>query len=362
MAKLVFVHGVNTRTGGGYDKRKKRRHQKFREICFRTEKVEFFEPYWGKFGVPVDEFVTIPDPRRPSPDWLVKERHVSDSRLLVERATVDFVGVVNAIGVRIAESDLSGAEAWSDAIGEMLVSVPEASGEGGEAPGWVAECKTDADLLERLQSEVVRATPSDKQAMLDAKAAIFGGMLPSFLERLIRGLTPAVAVFTGDILCYHHDGSARRNIQEVVTQSIVDAQCSHDPGRLILVGHSLGGVILYDLLTNECVVEQIEAATGKPLQVDLFLGVGTQVGLFREFGTVAPLPDGLIGRDGKVRYWWNVYAPLDALAFRAAPVFPDCHDYQVDIDAGIINAHTAYFSSALFYKKLSRRLEATWSA
>ena len=56
-------------------------------------------------------------------------------------------------------------------------------------------------------------------------------------------------------------------------------------------------------------------------------------------------------------HWFNIYDPVDVLAFKAAPVFADV-DEQADIEyltgADVLKAHGEYFGRASFYDVLSK--------
>ena len=56
MTQLVFVHGVSVRNEPGdqdYEKDVARRRKSFQEMGLGGGAVEFYDPYWGKFGAPV---------------------------------------------------------------------------------------------------------------------------------------------------------------------------------------------------------------------------------------------------------------------------------------------------------------------
>ena len=150
-------------------------------------------------------------------------------------------------------------------------------------------------------------------------------------------------------------GPSRRGIRAIVHSSLVEA-CRQAEGPLVLVGYSLGAVILYELLANETVVRQIEADAGRDLRVDLFLTVGCPLGFFREINLVPAAPAGMTGPDGLIRNWLNCYGRYDLLGFKCGPVFPAASDFELRLDANIVNAHTAYFRHPDFFRRLRKRM------
>lgn len=177
-------------------------------------------------------------------------------------------------------------------------------------------------------------------------------------------LTPKIAIFVGDVFEYLKAGSARTNIRTTVMSAIGEAarKARSTNEKLIVVGHSMGGVILYDLLSDAGVIAQLNAALGFEFKADLLLTVGSQVALFEELkvytgsssiypGTApkAPMPSSIAA-------WWNVFNKMDVLSFVAESVFQGPVDWSVDTSAGVLDAHSAYFSNMVFYTRLNARL------
>ncbi|MBA3069157.1 MAG: hypothetical protein FP825_11835 [Hyphomonas sp.] len=359
MVRLVFVHGVSTRRGPTYDAAVAARHRRFRRDSFPGRTVTFFDPYWGEFGVGQSEFATIPDSDRPDPDWLTALTLARGSQQLLTRAKQDPAGVIAALGVlcadlAIRENDPA-LEALGDAISNLFVHAPQM-----QMPLLLARCSNDLDLMEHLTGMALAA---QGLRTADEAAAGYAEMLLSeTLIQLARHLSAPVGVFTGDVLHYMRCGAARRGTRAAVYRSLVEAGRSAADGPLVLIGYSLGAVILYELLADETVVRQIEAETGRPFRVDLLLTVGAPLGLFREINMVPAAPAGMCGPNGLVRSWLNTYARYDLLGFRCRPVFPAAADFEIDLDAGIVNAHTSYFLHRGFYRRLRAHLPETVSA
>jgi pimeloyl-ACP methyl ester carboxylesterase len=129
-------------------------------------------------------------------------------------------------------------------------------------------------------------------------------------------------------------------------------QLGADDPKLIIVGHSLGGVISYDILTH----------FDPTLEVDVFVTVGSQVALFEEMGLYkhalppANAPADRLARPANIKRWMNVLDPNDAFSFRAEGVYAGVTDFKYDTGYGLMQAHSGYFHRPSFYRRLGERL------
>jgi len=133
-------------------------------------------------------------------------------------------------------------------------------------------------------------------------------------ERLNRQLTR----FLGDVFVYLNERGrigSEGPIVAVVRKAIEMAPRVHDDEPLIVVTHSMGGNILYDLITH----------FWPTLTVDAWISVGGQVGQFEEMklfhasDKTITAPKKVTGLEKRVKYWLNVYDPADALSFLVPP-------------------------------------------
>ena len=124
---------------------------------------------------------------------------------------------------------------------------------------------------------------------------------------------------------------------------------------LIIIGHSLGGVISYDLLTHF-----------RPnLIVDLFVSVGSQVSQFEEMklfkisdkvGYPGPLGK-KVPKPANIKHWINVYDEVDIFSYSCDRIFDGVQDYPYDTKTYVVKAHGAYFEQARFYERLRARID-----
>jgi pimeloyl-ACP methyl ester carboxylesterase len=154
----------------------------------------------------------------------------------------------------------------------------------------------------------------------------------------------------------------RQPIQEVVTAALksADAKRNRADPTLVVIGHSMGGNILYDLLTSRL---------AGAIEVDAFVTVGSQVGLFKELelytedarnaGATSPASTAapqLVEKPAAVGTWINVFDPLDVLGFAIEGVFKDVHDFAFSNGGSVLETHSLYFFRPAFHERLGVRL------
>ncbi|HEQ0106145.1 TPA: hypothetical protein VDW71_006151, partial [Pseudomonas aeruginosa] len=168
--------------------------------------------------------------------------------------------------------------------------------------------------------------------------------------------------FLGDIFVYltTRDQTGPTSILADVLAKLQEAHAARTPedDKLVVVGHSLGGLLAYDALTHYV----------PDIRVDYFITVGSQVALFEEMtlckisklGVPTNPPSDRLPKPSNVGRWINVYDTNDVFSFRTEGVFLDAEDYKFDTGYGLLGAHGGYFLSPSFYKRLAKRvMEAT---
>lgn len=119
--------------------------------------------------------------------------------------------------------------------------------------------------------------------------------------------------------------------------------------ELVVIGHSMGGVILCDIVT----------CYGKDIPIDVLITVGSQFPLFADLqmfpGTSgAQLP---IAKPENVKHWINIFDPHDFLGYPASHMFSGVSDYHLPTYEIGASTHTNYFNRRSFYFQLARRLQ-----
>jgi|TARA_R110000868_G_scaffold50429_15_gene161209 hypothetical protein len=363
--QVVFVHGVNTRDlgDGEYERWVSGRSDRLRRLAFGG-KADIRNPYWGKFGLATKSLLSLPSGRREVGPLSAGPKSLSaaDDRI-VAVARHDFEAAIGSLSAAaIARVTLNGSEDARHAIEDFWMAVAEYA-EDEPAPVWLAEVSSTGQLVARLRREVTLANATFSLS----SGAQTGGTkplaLPAFdgnafaADRARALMSGYLAQFVGDALMFFARRDTSLEVRRAITEEIVGAArvARSNSQPLVLIGYSMGGGILHELLTDPTEVAAMETQLGAALEIDLFLSVGTQIGLFAELGQFA------VPGDGKplavpINHYWNVYDYHDTLAFLCGPVLEGAEDFEVKTAAGVVNAHGAYFDSALFFRRLHLKL------
>lgn len=403
---VVFVHGVSNRSGAEYQRSKDARDRALKETVLRRPDGapydgHIIEGYWGDLGAPVDGGIrSLPGTKHvalgPQSDLTVNGAILAafGEEFLAEIANVSPTEAVELLFLGIeAEAEASGYElppellrfgAAAAVIAENLekeglglaarsndealinlIKLVRSRGEtksfvglgGGDEVKWLksglnfltaAATGAASNVAHRVQS-----TTGNARRLLSLTA------LSTFRPSLSRD----AGLFLGDAFVYltsrgtpEVPGSIPLRIGERLREGI-ELRTPDDP--LIVIGHSLGGVILYDILTGFPPV----GTSNDGFCIDALVTVGSQVGVFAELGrfivqggSPALDPGKKLPRPILVRQWLNVYDRTDIFAFRAEAVFDGVFDYDFSNATGTLSSHGAYLRSPIFWERLRVRL------
>ncbi len=159
-------------------------------------------------------------------------------------------------------------------------------------------------------------------------------------EALVAGAGPGV----GDILLYQRRGAA---ILDAIEAEIVRLAAGGEP--VIALGHSLGGIMLVDLLSRP-------RAAGL-LPVARLITVGSQSPAFFKCDALDTMrPGAALPPGAPFTPWLNVYDRNDFLSFCATRCFPGepagIEDFEIRSGVSFPDAHSAYFRQAAFFAKI----------
>jgi hypothetical protein len=175
--------------------------------------------------------------------------------------------------------------------------------------------------------------------------------------KLLRSkLHENAALFFGDMMTYLNERGASRDdagpIATNVMTKIDEALAAPSRTPLVIVAHSMGGNIVYDILSQ----------FRPDLSCDALVTVGSQVGLFEELcllvkGKTDGCPDlAKVAALPNVSRWINVFDYNDVLGFAASRIFNGVDDYAYSTGKGVVKAHSSYFVMPSFYRRLAARL------
>jgi hypothetical protein len=199
--------------------------------------------------------------------------------------------------------------------------------EPGTAPPLVLDSVIRARLVEDIAAAMApvargRVTDWAKSKMMDFAKERATAIVADRRTALMGGSTPGI----GDILAYQRRG-------EPIRQMVADALSGARP-PVVAVGHSLGGIILVDLLSD----------AERPA-VDLLVTAGSQSPLFYVIDALAflrldqPQP-------APFTPWLNIYDRQDFLSFYATQAFAGVNvitDEAVNSETPFPASHSAYW-------------------
>jgi len=393
---IVFVHGVNTRKGPAYDAgilvidAFVRKYLSKATIGGRVlaRPVTTF-PYWGDLGMRFAyNMASLPRPQMQAlggtADAVMQSvlGHVRDAfpalpadnplTALARKRLPLAVDVINHLALQaVAPGD-------EQAVAAFVVAA-SAYAEANPQPAWLAQVHSDQDLLNQLAVHV--QPPAGVQA-LGGFGTVFNRIKVSAvkLSQAVKGaagkaidkagdfastkllassrdaLNETLGRFFGDVFIYLSSRGDKANpgkIPALILDACDTARAAAPDEPLIVMGHSLGGVISMDVLSH----------FRPEMDVDLFVTVGSQVAHFEEM-KLYRASDPAIGAPGKARTpanikrWINIFDEVDVFSYSVDRVFD-----RVDVDAPYdtqtytIKAHGAYLEQDRFYQRLRARID-----
>lgn len=409
---VVFVHGVNVRESAAYEANVAERNLRIQELLLRPllpnpAAVRFFTPYWGRFAASLAwDGASLPNgaapalgsrsifyAEQPLVEQLLSGSDISlpddPNRTVLTVAQASFADAVdllfalagNQISVESNPADLTSLLRLSAAVYDYVDQNPR--------PAWLAMMQNDQEFITRLRTEVEQRLPPTPAAspqiglsetpvpqalgFPDSWESVqeglnrFGNLAGNLSSRALlaftrKPLNDAVSHFIGDVFVYLDErgdqsapGPIVREIAEKLDQATAAIDPQHDP-YLIVIAHSMGGNITYDLLTYF-------RSNSRP--VDLLITVGSQVALFEELKLYKASQRNIpsdphqqrVAKPASVKHWLNVYDPNDILSYTVGGVFADASDFVYSTGKSVIAAHTAYFLRGSFYHRLAVRVK-----
>lgn len=220
------------------------------------------------------------------------------------------------------------ADAAARAIVASVLTAYRAS-PPGEAPTLAYSAPVRDELVEQLANLIAPGTTRGLGSWLGKQVGGFVAKRATSVLEARRGQVSVGSLpFLGDILYYQKRGE---EIRGMVEQAIAEGDAP-----VVVLGHSLGGIVLVDLLTQE-----------SPPHVDAVITVGSQSPLFYAIDALDRMrrhDDGPQPRPFSP--WLNIYDRADILSFVAARVFPGdgkIRDEEIASGVPFPSSHSAYF-------------------
>lgn len=402
---IVFVHGVNNRTedadyASGVSSKKAYFSKLLApELGLEPSKASIEFPYWGghaaKFkwnqaSFPGSGLTYLgfglgdgPNEVTEADLWLQELRHQAGatqvnfgdlSKDKYEKGT-SFSEAVDAVwDIASALRPPEEAEEISDYYIASL-----AYAEKHPNPAWALQTPslTNADFVSKLieESKKLLEPEPDEAELVHLGLRDWFPSLREAASRLANAPSDAVSTaitalgrksihskasrFLGDIFVYlaTRDGDGPDSIlHDVITKiRVADKARKAGDDKLIIVGHSLGGLLAYDVMTHYA----------PEVQVDHFVTVGSQVAVFEELtlcrNSDPAVPNAnqkKVKRLSNVGKWTNVFDTNDVFSFVTSGVYEGTQDFAFDTGYGLLEAHGGYFARPSFYKRLAARMKS----
>lgn len=354
--QVVFVHGVNNRDAGDgvFRHEVAARTDRLTRLAFRGN-ANIRNPYWGKFGLIERGLSSVPKSRGGAQTLGLAKGMAPAVGPTLDISRFDLREIVGTLSIDALQQ---AAKLQSDGRRHEIENYWMAAAEFAEMrphPSWLSRSASLNEISTKLGEEVgiMRNLRPLGEGWHNSKA----GANDLAAGRLRDWSAGFLAQFLGDAFMFFSRREAGRSVRREIAASILDAARSAKAERqpLVLIGHSMGGSVLHDMLTDPEEIEAMETQLGRPLALDLFLSVGTQIGLFAELGQFTPS-----GTDRPLsipcRHYWNVFDFADTLSFLCSHSVPGAHDLEINTAGGVLRAHNAYFDNAMFYSRLRARL------
>lgn len=381
---IVFVHGVNNRNSAEYRHHVNARNGFLRQIVapalgLEPEALALLNPYWGDEGARFRwDMAVLPGGSEDAEKFGAAEDQDAFGSLaalaqttpvpgrIVESARQSFPAAVEAyFGAALAATqDETSARALADSYMKA-----EAYAAAHPAPQWLDKANEDnfGDLLNYYISEETNESMGAGGVLDKLKEgwSRLKNVLPALangiaVDLMRQNLNATVTRFAGDAFTYldrRGTVDVPGPIVNIVLASLrrATAQKTAKDDKLIVIAHSFGGEIVYDILTY----------FAPDLQVDTLISVGSQVGLFEEMKLYELKNESIpadpnkdrMPRPTNLKRWLNVYDTNDVLSYRVSPVFADAQDFPYSTGFTTLQAHGGYFVRPSFYTRLAKRLK-----
>lgn len=363
MTYLVLVHGVATRRGGEYDKAVAYRTKLIEKAIFDGRTVTVSSPAWGDL-VPVinaDVYKTDADGvgvlRIGSDDLDDDDVEGDGGPSIAVVGKQSPVAALDAVFAQLVEDaannaedlDAGDIEAFVKAVDEIASNSAGAIFDNIDGDDVLAQKVAANGASYGIESPIRKAIGAVSDRIKHRVSTVGFGA--------VRGrLTPTVGIFFGDVFAYLNEGETRDKIRAEVREDLTAAHAAaKKEGRaLVLMGHSLGGVILTDML-----MDPKNAGIPEDITVASLITIGSQPGFFGTLNLLAnkSKAGSRIPRPACVKDWMNIFDPIDPFAFRADMIFEGVKDYKFETVAGLFETHSAYFSRPQFYARARSRLK-----
>jgi hypothetical protein len=338
----------------------------------------FFPVYWGDWGpVAWYEGVELQTSTSISSTWQGSSTDLSTAiqakSLWASASSTPDVGLE---ALQIVLSTPSPLQEVLDELGisasELIHAAAQTIGQSQRSVATVNLLLVRALLQRSKRSRNITVRPEGRQALqallalfLDQPQAMQKGLplaltypfwatVTMLVSHLRSNIMQVATSYVGDVMMYLARAAALR---QYIHNTVIQA-CKLRPAEpLVIIAHSLGGVIAYDYAADP-------AFNDRP-PIDLLVTMGSQVALFAEYGlfqgsTSPVIPGPLMHRPAYKEphlcdRWLNFYDPADFLSFPIGRVFPGAAEGDQVCTAGkpFPASHSAYWENNQLYEAIA---------
>jgi hypothetical protein len=355
---LIYIHGVRHRQPEKLPKMVAKLSELVDAVRRKNPRIglprdfSVRAPYWGGDAVKPQLAGLVPlDAPRVDAQGRALDRSLGPRRGEADLASLDVVRdasdddpllflrlLEETPGAELSEQDRMQLEAFLRASAGELGAVGNARARGAEDElVWRRNLPQRViDLIDRTASRLI----------FDNEGA----------RSFIRTAQDSCGLFMGDAMSYVIQRSQAGAQSPILARVLADFPRQGEPQTepLILVTHSMGAAIAYDVLT----------AYRPELRVDCWISVGSQIGQFANLGLLATQPalhqgERIRGVGRRVRRWFNIYDRLDFLNYLTEPAFEDVRDVEYTNKRGPAFSHSWYFKEQPFWDLVQELLYGT---
>ncbi|WP_424892294.1 hypothetical protein [Streptomyces sp. XH2] len=387
---VVFVHGV-----GNHDEVKAKKAQKFRHKLFSQFLLPAIDalprdnavllPWWGKEGAlprwghacrpgiteslgagddaSVTQLLAAAEPPQSgrtnevildtARDSLADAADLLYSALDIELCSDDELNELAALAVPLAaycelHHRFDRTDRFWDDVGDDS-SLIEAFVNAGREQQLRRETLGPGEAVSRAGEWLGNTARTLQDALVGTPTRLSAGGLRRLTDDRVQALLGDVFKYLATRGTPQHPGRIIKTVLDDLRTAVAGAP---DGESLVVVAHSMGGDIVYDIASH----------FDPELVIDVLVTVGSQVGLFAEFSAFDGVPANLptahhrkVPARANIRTWINVVDRSDILCYSAEPVFEGVKDYQYESRA--LWAHAAYFKQPNFYFRIAKRVQ-----
>lgn len=384
---IVFVHGVNNRKDKTFRDNEEGRSGFLRRIVgpslgLGPGEIKMFNPYWGdegaKFSWGMAVLPTLKEGHESFGGSLdgFTQADIHTMELLPDAGqTTDIVDLARknlVVAVDLAYGSAL-ARIKNQELAEGLAESFQRAmsyAETNPNPEWLtqAQPKNFVDLLNNAieprewesagAGEIFQALKEGASRLIHLLPGAGTEVAYAFTR---KKLNETVTRFAGDAFVYlakrgtkDDPGPIVKIVMDALRKAQQEMSTSGKDKKLIVLVHSFGGEIVYDILTH----------FDPSIQVDCLVSIGSQIGLFEEMKLYLASDQGIglgriipkVPKPPNIGKWLNVFDTNDIFSYQASAVFDGVEDFAYDTGYGALGAHGGYFLRPSFYVRLAKRL------